>query len=116
MKIEIKYIPPNWNKYINLERANFYAANKLKQKEKDIMRYHTIGLKYKGKYPIELILRPHYKDYRQDIDNFRYKGLIDGLVSNGVIENDNLRHIQKITIEPVFDEKEVVEIEIKENY
>lgn len=116
MKIVIDYIPPNWNKYINLERASFYGANKVKQKEKDIVRYHTIGMKYKGKYPIELIIKPHYKDYRQDLDNFRYKGLIDGLVSNGVIENDNLKHIQKITLEPVFDDEERVEIEIKESY
>ena len=116
MKIIIDYIPPNWNKYIGLERANFYGANKLKQKEKEIIRYHTFGMKYKGNYPVELILKPHFKDYRQDIDNFRYKGLIDGLVSNGVIENDNLKHIQKITIEAVFDDKEIVEIEIKENH
>ena len=116
MKIIVDYIPPNWNKYISMERANFYGANKLKQKEKEIIKYHTIGYKYKGNYPVELILRPHFKDYRQDLDNFRYKGLIDGLVSNGVIENDNLKHIQKITIEPVFDKKEIVEIEIKENY
>lgn len=113
MIIKVNYIPPNWNEYINIERRNFYSANRLKQKEKEIMRYHTIGKRYEGKYPVELILRPHYKDYRQDLDNLRYKGLIDGLVANKVIENDNLKHIQKITIEPIFDDEEIVEIEIK---
>ena len=114
MKIVVDYMPPNWNKYIGIERGNFYSANRLKQKEKQIMRYHTFGKRYEGKYPVELIFRPHYKDYRQDIDNFRSKGLIDGLVANKVIENDNLKHIQKITIEPIFDDEEKVEIEILE--
>ena len=114
INVTIKYMPDNWNKYINLERKNFYAANTLKQKEKEIVRYSTIGKRYEGSYPIEIILKPHFKDYRQDLDNFRYKGLLDGLVACNVLKNDNLKHIQKITLEPVFDNKEEVEIEIKE--
>ena len=114
MKIFIDYVPPNWNEYINLERKNFYAANKLKQKEKLIASYCTIGKKYKGNYPVEIIFKPHFKDHRQDLDNFRYKGLLDGLVACKVLKNDNLKHIQKITLEPIFDDKEGVEIEIKE--
>lgn len=114
MKIFINYMPPNWNEYINLERKNFYAANKLKQKEKLIVSYSTIGKKYTGNYPIEIIFRPYFKDRRQDLDNTRVKGLLDGLVACGVLKNDNLKHIQKITLEPVFENKEGIEIEIKE--
>lgn len=114
MKLFIDYVVPNWNKYINLERTNKYAANNLKQKEKEIVRYSTIGKQYKGKYPIEIVFKPHYKDQRQDLDNFRMKGLLDGLVACGVLKNDNLKHIQKITLEPIFDDKEGVEIEIRE--
>lgn len=114
MKLYIDYIPPNWNKYIDLERGSYHAANNLKQKEKEIVRYFTIGQKYKGNYPIEIVFKPHFKDRRQDLDNFRYKGLLDGLVACGVLKNDNLNHIQKITLEPIFDNKEGIEIEIKE--
>lgn len=114
MKLLIKYIPPNWNKYIDMERGSYHAANNLKQSEKDIVRYSTIGKHYTGNYPIEIIFKPHFKDHRQDLDNFRYKGLLDGLVACKVLKNDNLKHIQKITLEPVFDGKEEVEIEIKE--
>lgn len=114
MKIFINYQTPNWNDYINLERTNFYAANKLKQQEKKIVRFNTIGKKYTGSYPVEITFKPHYKDRRQDLDNFRIKGLLDGLVTSGVLKNDNLRHIQRIILEPVFDNKEGVEIEIKE--
>ena len=43
------------------------------------------------------------------------KGLIDGLVSAGVIENDNLTKINKIILEPIFDGKTGVDIEITES-
>ena len=105
-------MPPNWNEYINLERTNKYAANSLKQKEKQIVKLMTRGLKYDGKYPVRIVFRPHYSSLRQDLDNFREKGILDGLVFAKVIENDNLKHIQKIEIEPMFDDVECVEIEI----
>lgn len=114
MKITINYNPLNWNEYISIERTNKYKANSLKQNEKKIVSLSTIGKKYNGKYPIEIIFKPHFKDYRKDLDNTRIKGILDGLVANKVIENDNLKHIQKITFEPVFDKKDIIEIEIKE--
>lgn len=114
MKIIINYIPPNWNEYINKERSNYYIANKIKQNEKKIVQLSTIGKKYTGNYPVKILFKPHFKDYRQDLDNFRYKGLLDGLVACNVLKNDNLRCIQKIELEPVFDKEEKVEIEIEE--
>ena len=114
MRLKIGYIPPNWNEYINIERRSKFGANSLKQKEKQIISFFTKGKSFAGSYPIELLLKPHFKDFRQDLDNFRYKGILDGLVSAGVLKNDNLKHIQRIVIEPVFDKEECVEIEIKE--
>ena len=43
MKIRINYIPPNWNKYIDLERSNMFASNNLKQKEKKIAKIKKSG-------------------------------------------------------------------------
>lgn len=114
MKLYIEYSPINWNEYINAERKNKYIANNIKQKEKQIIKLLASKKKYTGKYPVEIIVRPHYNSYRQDLDNCRYKGLLDGLVSAGVIKNDNLKHIQRITLEPIFDDKVGIEIEIKE--
>lgn len=114
MKLFINYDFPNWNDYINLERTNKYAANNLKQKEKQIVKYSTIGKQYKGNYPIEIVFKPHFKDNRKDLDNFRIKGLLDGLVTSKVLKNDNLKHIRKITLEAVVDGTTGVEIEIKE--
>lgn len=114
MKINIPYDPPNWNEYIECERANKYKANALKQKEKKIVANHTKGQKYTGGVPMQVTVRPHFKNKRKDLDNTRVKGLIDGLVSAGVIPNDNLVNIQKLIIEPVFDNEVLTEIEIVE--
>lgn len=114
MKIEIPYMPNNWNDYINMERRNIYMANNLKQKEKNIVKLATIGKKYTGGYPISVTVYPHFKDHRQDLDNVRIKGILDGLVNAGVIKNDNLNCIQEIHLLPIFDGEDKLEIEIKE--
>lgn len=113
MKIYIDYDFINWNKYIEIERGNFYKANKIKQQEKDIVRFYTINKKYTGTYPVEIIVTKHFKHKKSDLDNVRIKGILDGLVANKVIENDNLTKIQKITLLPIFDDKNGIEIEIR---
>jgi Holliday junction resolvase RusA-like endonuclease len=112
MKVFIEYDFPNWNDYIKAERGSLYHANKIKQTEKQIV-YYTIREKYSGGYPVTLTVRPHFQNKRKDLDNFRLKGLIDGLVAAGVIKNDNLTCIDKIILEPIFDKKVGVEVEIE---
>lgn len=114
MKLYFDYDFINWNEYIDIERSNKFKANKVKQKEKEYVRLVTIGKRYTGKYPIELIIRPHFKDHRKDLDNTRIKGLLDGLVAAGVLKNDNLNCIQRIIYEPIFDSKKRIEVEINE--
>lgn len=114
MKIFIDYDFLNWNEYIKAERGNKYHANAIKQAEKEYIAY-TVKEKYTGNYPITLTVRPHFQNKRKDLDNFRIKGLLDGLVAAGVILNDNLNCINKIVIEAVFSEEIGVEVEIKES-
>lgn len=114
LRLFVQYNFPNWNEYIRAERANRFNAAKIKANEKEYIGW-TVKDKYTGKYPVTLKIRPHYKDKRQDLDNFRMKGLIDGLVSAGVIKNDNLTCIDKIILEPVWSDLEGVEIEISES-
>lgn len=111
MLIHLNYDFLNWNKYINIERTNKYMANNIKQEEKAYIAL-TVKERYTGNYPVSLTIRPHYQHKRGDLDNFRMKGLIDGLVSAGVIENDNLTKIDKIILEPVFDDIRGVDVEI----
>lgn len=113
LKLFIPFEFTTWNDYINAERGNLYKANHIKQSEKTIVSYFC-KKKYKGSYPVTLIVRPHFKDKRRDLDNFRIKGILDGLVTHGVIKNDNLNCITKIVLEAVFSQEEGVEIEIKE--
>ena len=114
MRIFIDYDFPNWNEYIKAERGSKYHANAIKQAEKNYIAY-TVRQKYKGKYPVTLTVRPHFQNKRKDLDNFRLKGLIDGLVAAGVIVNDNLNCINKIIIEPIYNEEVGVEVEIAES-
>lgn len=114
MRIFIDYDFLNWNEYIRAERGSLYRANEIKQAEKQYIAY-TVKEKYKGKYPITLTVRPYFKNKRRDLDNFRLKGLIDGLVAAGVIANDNLNHINRIVIDPIFSQKVGVEVEITES-
>lgn len=111
MKIFIPYEFVSWNDYIRVERGNKYQANYIKQSEKMIVRAEVTG-KYRGTYPITLAVRPYFHNKRRDLDNYRIKGLVDGLVCAGVIKNDNLNCINKIIIEPIFTDEEGVEIEI----
>ena len=55
----------------------------------------------------------YFKHKKKDLDNYRMKGLIDGLVSAGVIENDNLTKIDKIILEPVFTDEVGVDVIIE---
>ncbi len=113
IRIRLPYEPPNWNEYINLERSNKYGANKLKQREKQIVKL-LVREKYEGEYPVEIVFRVYFKDFRRDLDNVRIKGIIDGLVAVDTLKNDNLKHIQRIVIEPIFDKKKKgMEIEIR---
>ena len=114
MKIFIAYDFPNWNEYIKAERGSLYHANAIKQAEKNYIAF-TVRQKYRGKYPVTLTVRPHFQNKRKDLDNFRLKGLIDGLVAAGVIVNDNLKCIDKIIIDPIFSDEVGVEVQIRES-
>lgn len=113
-KVFIDYDFPNWNEYIAAERSSFYKSNSIKQAEKKYIMY-TVKEKYSGGYPVTLTIRPHFKNKKRDLDNFRMKGLIDGLVSAGVIKNDNLTCIDRIILEPIFSDRIGVEVIIEES-
>lgn len=103
----------NWNEYINAERSSFYKANAIKQREKKFILAQNIP-KYEGGYPVEIIFNVHFKNRRKDLDNFRYKGILDGLVTKGVLINDNLNKVAKITLNAIVDGASGVDVTIKE--
>lgn len=112
--VTIPYDPPNWNDYINAERTNKYIASHIKKKEKNIVEAYCHGKRYEGRFPCQVTFRAHFANHRKDLDNTRVKGILDGLVACGVLPNDNLKMIQRIVIEPVFDDAAQIDIEIEE--
>ena len=113
MKLFFPHGPVSWNEYIAIERGNKYAASAFKKKQKEQVCAEFFGMAYDGKYPITITFRPHFKNKRRDLDNVVIKGILDGLVACGVIRNDNLKHIQRIILEPVFDDTEGIEVIIE---
>ena len=102
IEIEIPEELKNWNDYIYAERSNRYWASTIKKQEALIVASHTANIKYNGKYPVKIEVYKYFSSKRQDLDNVRLKGVFDGLVKAGVIENDNLNKIQEIILRPVF--------------
>lgn len=114
LSISLPFVPENWNSYIDRERSNKYAAAAVKKKEKNLVIAQCHGKRYEGRFPVQITFRPHFANHRRDLDNTRIKGVLDGLVACGVLPNDNLKHIQRIVLEPVFDGLEQIDIEIRE--
>lgn len=111
----IDYDFPNWNKYINAERTNKYIANSMKQQEKKIVKMLCRNMKPVEKYPVTIVVTKYVKTKNTDVDNIRIKGLLDGLVEMGILQNDNLKYINKVILQAeVSKEKEGLKLEIIE--
>lgn len=111
----IDYDFPNWNKYIDAERTNKYIANSIKQKEKQVVKLLCRNMKPIEKYPVTIIVTKYVKNRNTDVDNIRIKGLIDGLVEMGILENDNLNYIKKVILQAeVSKEKNGIDVDIIE--
>lgn len=108
----IDYDFPNWNKYIDAERTNKYIASSMKKKEKEIVKLLCRNMTKIEEYPVEIKIKKYVKNQNTDIDNIRIKGLIDGLVDLGILENDNMRYIRRIVLQAeVSKEKNGIDIE-----
>lgn len=113
MKIVINYKLNNWNEIIDLNRKNKYLANNEKQVEMGYIKYFLIGIEKIKEYPIELICKWHIKNSNSDLDNKSIKSVLDALQLYGILENDNCKHINKITYEYIEDKKDYLEIEVR---
>lgn len=115
MKIIIDYKLANWNETINVNRRNKYAAASMKKKEMGIIKNFLIGVKKIENYPITLNCTWHVKNIGSDLDNKSLKAVLDAMQEVGILENDNIRHINEINHKAIKDTKDYLEIEVKEN-
>ena len=114
MKITINYKLSNWNDIINANRRNKYIGAKLKKVEMGYIRYFLIGKPKITKYPIKLICTWHVKNISSDLDNKSIKAVLDEMQEVGMLENDNIAHINEITYKAVKDTRDYLEIDIYE--
>ena len=103
----------NWNQIIGQNRTNKYGANSYKQKEMQEISLYLKDLEPIKEYPIEIIFTWHIKNVNSDLDNKSTKAILDQMQKQGILENDNIKHIRKITHIAVKDKEEYVEFEIK---
>lgn len=113
-KIVIDYKLDNWNETIKKCRTNYNYANKQKQKEMDIVRYHLLGIKPIKKYPIRLKCTWHVVNMNSDLDNKSLKSVLDQMQLSGILENDNCKHITEINHKVIKDNKDYLVLEIEE--
>ena len=114
MKINIMLKLSNWNDIISQCRSNKYYANSHKKQEMKDISWFIRQIPPIKKYPVEMTFIWHVKDGRSDLDNKSVKSILDCMQNLGILENDNIKHINKITHIAVIDKLEYVEIEIKE--
>ena len=114
MKIVIDYKLDNWNDTININRRNKYAGASQKKKEMGIIKMFLIGKPKIQYYPIKLNCTWHVKNIGSDLDNKSLKAVLDTMQEVGILENDNINHINEINHIAIKDTKDYLEIEIIE--
>lgn len=114
MKIVISYKLDNWNEIINLNRRNKYMAAKRKKIEMSFIRYFFTGKPRITNYPVKILCIWHVKNIASDLDNKSLKAVLDAMQEQGILENDNIAHINEITYRAVKDTRDYLEMIIDE--
>lgn len=115
VKIKIDYKLDNWNDTISHCRNNKYGANARKKKEMDIIRYFLLNTPKIEHYPIKLNCEWHVKNMNSDLDNKSLKAVLDQMQLSGILENDNIKHINEINHKAIKDNEDYLVMEIIEN-
>ena len=115
MKIVIPLKLSNWNDIINANRINKYIGASQKKKEMKDISYFIRNIPKITNYPIKISFIWHVKNMASDLDNKSVKAILDCMQNLGKLENDNIKHINKITYIAIKDETEYVEMEIEYN-
>jgi len=113
MQIIIDYKLDNWNDTIGHSRGNKRYANIVKQREMGIVKKFLIGIPKITKYPIQIDCEWHVVNANSDLDNKSLKAVLDAMQEVGILENDNCKHINKITYNYIKDTKDYLVMNIE---
>ena len=112
MKIIFDYKFSNWNETININRMNRFAGASLKKKEMQIAKEFLKDVPKIDKYPITINCIWYVKNVNSDLDNKSLKAILDSMQELGILENDNIKHIEAINHKAVKADKDYLEMEI----
>lgn len=115
MKIIIDYKLNNWNDIIDANRRNKHVGAKEKKIEMGYITYFLTGVPKITRYPIKIECIWHTKNFGSDLDNKSIKAVLDAMQIKGILENDNISHINEITYKVVKDKKDYLEMMIYDN-
>lgn len=116
MKIVIDLKLDNLNDLIANNRSNRYKGANKKKKEMEAIKWFLLKVPKIEKYPIKINCTWHVTNLGSDIDNLIIKSVLDQMQKMGILENDNIKHINELNHKAVKDKRDYLEIEIKENY
>lgn len=111
-KIIFDYKFSNWNEIISANRANKFLGATLKKREMETAMCFLEDVPNIDNYPITINCIWHCKNMNQDLDNKSLKPILDGMQKMGILENDNIKHIECITHRAVKSDKDYLEMEI----
>ena len=112
MKIKIDYKLDNLNEIINKSRRNIYLANNSKRKEMEACKIFLKDMKKIEHYPIKINCEWHVKNLGSDLDNKLLKSVLDSMQEMGILENDNIKHINEINHKAVKDKEDFLIMEV----
>jgi Holliday junction resolvase RusA-like endonuclease len=113
-KVVIPIKLSNWNEIINQNRINKYVGASHKKQEMNDISWYIRKIPPIKEYPIQITFTWHIKNVRADLDNKSVKSILDCMQNLGILENDNIKHIRKITHIAMPDKEEYIEMEIME--
>ena len=115
MKIVIPIIPESQNKVL---RMNRYERHRELQEMAALVGYFSKDRPETPYKKAQVTITYYFPDYiRRDPDNYTgggAKGLIDGLVQMGIIEDDSFGHIELLVRGDVDQNEPRTEIEVEE--
>lgn len=94
---------PSLNDYY---KSNFQSANNLKQAWKDFIKWRLYELGLHGRMikKCRITYTTYFKiDRRHDLDNISPKFILDGFVDAGLLEDDDYKHLECLTIKCGID-------------
>ena len=114
IKIKIDYKLDGWNEIIAYNRTNKFIGAQRKKKEMQIIKLFLLDVPKIEKYPIKITFNWYVKNFASDLDNKSIKSVLDAMQLSGILENDNIAHINEITYKAVKDKKDYLEMIIDE--